>query len=60
MQGIPGINKDDEEFQAVNRLVDVMQNENFAFMLIARPLKDAEILDIENRIESKVDLLYVK
>lgn len=50
MQGIPGINKDDEEFQAVNRLVDVMQNENFAFMLIARPLKDAEILDIENDV----------
>lgn len=50
MQGIPGINKDDEEFQAVNRLVDVMQNENFAFMLIARPLKDAEILEIENDV----------
>lgn len=50
MQGIPGINKDDEEFQAVNRLVDVMQNDNFAFMLIAKPLQNSQILDIENEV----------
>ena len=50
MQGIPGINKDDEEFQAVNRLVDVMQNDNFAFMLIAKPLQDSQIVEMENEV----------
>ncbi len=50
MQGIPGINKDDEEFQAVNRLVDVMQNDNFAFMLVAKPLQDSQIVEMENEV----------
>ena len=50
MQGIPGINKDDEEFQAVNRLVDVMQNDNFAFMLVAKPLQDSQIIEMENEV----------
>lgn len=57
MQGIPGINKDDEEFQAVNRLVDVMQNDNFAFMLIAKPLQNSQILDIENEVYDLYSLL---
>ena len=50
MQGIPGINKDDEEFQAVNRLVDVMQNDNFAFLLVAKPLQDSQIVEMENEV----------
>jgi hypothetical protein len=48
VEGVPGINKDDESFQSVDRLIDVMLGNEFAFVLIAKPLNSSEIRNIQD------------
>ena len=48
VEGVPGINKDDESFQAVDRLIDVMLGDEFAFVLIAKPLPLSRIQKIRS------------
>ena len=50
LEGVPGSNKDDEEFQGTNRLVDVMLGDDFVFMAVARPLMLSEILEIQSNM----------
>lgn len=50
LDGVPGINKDNEEFQGVDRLVDVMLGDEFGLMVIAKPLDKDEILEIEKNL----------
>ena len=38
LEGVPGVNKDDEKFQGVDRLVDTMLGDNFGVMIVAKPL----------------------
>lgn len=38
IEGVPGSVKDDERFQSVDRLVDVMQGEPFALLVVAKAL----------------------
>ena len=50
LEGVPGINEDDEAFQSVDRLIDVMLGDEFAIMLIAQPLTEESIYEIQNRV----------
>ena len=54
LEGVPGINKDDEKFQSVDRVIDVMLGEEFALMVIAKPVKGTEI----SRIQEDMYHLY--
>lgn len=47
LEGVPGVTKEDEKFQGVDRLADVMMGDTFGFMIVATPASYAEIRDIE-------------
>ena len=42
LEGVPGVDKEGEGFQGVDRLIDVMLGDTFGFAVIARPYTDAE------------------
>ena len=48
LEGVPGYTKEDERFQGVDRLVDVMLGDTFGFMIIASSLNYDTIKEIEN------------
>ena len=48
LEGVPGINKDDEKFQSVDRVIDVMLGDEFALVLIAKPITGSDISSIQN------------
>ncbi len=48
LEGVPGINKDDEKFQSVDRIIDVMLGDEFALALIAKPITGSDISSIQN------------
>ena len=50
VEGVPGINEDSENFQGVDRLVDVMLGDEFYISIIASPLNQSEIIDIERNL----------
>lgn len=54
LEGVPGINKDNEKYQGVDRLVDVMLGDVFAVMVIAKPLDCGSV----SRIEQDLFRLY--
>ena len=54
LEGVPGINKDDEKFQSVDRVIDVMLGDRFAVMLIAKPITGSRI----NMIQDNMYHLY--
>lgn len=57
IEGVPGINKDDENFQSVDRIVDVMMGNEFALMIIAKPLSQDEILRIQDKMYEVYDAI---
>lgn len=57
VEGVPGINKDDENFQSVDRLIDVMLGTEFAFILIAKPLCANDATAIQSRMYELYDSL---
>ncbi len=50
LEGVPGYVKDDEKFQGVDRLVDVMLGDTFGLMIIASPINYNEIKSIEENL----------
>lgn len=50
LEGVPGINKDDEKFQSVDRIIDVMLGDTFALLLIAKPVDFTGICDAQNKM----------
>ena len=54
LEGVPGINKDDESFQSVDRIIDVMLGDRFAMMLVAKPMS----LERINLLQDKMYELY--
>ena len=50
LEGVPGYTKEDEKFQGVDRLVDVMLGDNFGFMIIAKPLNYDDVKAIESNL----------
>lgn len=52
LEGVPSVNEDDDKFQSVDRLVDVMIGDEFALMLILKSLSLEEIDKIRNSVYS--------
>lgn len=50
LEGVPGYTKEDEKFQGVDRLADVMMGDNFGFMIIATPASYDDIKEIEKNL----------
>lgn len=57
LEGVPGVNKDDEKFQSVDRLIDVMLGDEFAIMLIAKPMQDSDIFELQKKIFGLYNIL---
>lgn len=57
LEGVPGTDEDTEDFQGVDRLVDVMAGDEFGFLVIARPYTETEIADVEKYLFQLVDAL---
>lgn len=52
VEGVPSVNKDDDKFQSVDRLVDVMVGEEFALLLVMKSLPLKDIDSLRNSIHS--------
>lgn len=50
LEGVPGCTKEDEKFQGVDRLVDVMLGDSFGFMIVASPMSYADIATMEGNL----------
>jgi len=50
LEGVPGINEDNEDTQGVDRLIDVMLGDDFGVAIISKPLNLDEISGIEKRL----------
>jgi len=50
VEGLPSVNEDNEEFQGVDRLVDVMSGDEFGLVILADPLSVEQIREIENKL----------
>ncbi|WP_156904818.1 helicase HerA domain-containing protein [Ferrimonas senticii] len=57
LEGVPSVNEDNEQFQGVDRLVDIMSGDQFCLMVMADPMSLAEINAIENELYSIYDKL---
>jgi len=57
VDGVPSVNVDSEDFQGVDRLVDVMMGDEFGLMVLADPLKPNEMQEIENSLYSTYNKL---
>lgn len=57
IDGVPGINEDEENLQGVDRLVDAMLGDEFAFLVIAKALSPNAIRHFEKNIYSFYDQL---
>ncbi len=50
VDGVPSVNVDSEDFQGVDRLVDVMLGDEFGLMVLADPLSADEIQEVESSL----------
>ena len=50
IDGVPSVNEESEDFQGVDRLVDIMAGDEFGLMVISDPLTIEEIQEIENTL----------
>lgn len=50
LEGVPGINEDNEQYQSVDRLVDVMLGDEFTMLVMAKPLQTKSIRKIEGSL----------
>lgn len=50
MYGVPTVNEDSEDFQGVDRLVDIMAGDEFGLLILADPLSLNKIEEIETRL----------
>ena len=50
LEGVAGVNEDNEKFQGVDRLIDVMIGDEFGFMIIAKPMNFDNIMNIEESL----------
>ena len=57
LEGVPSVNEENEEFQGVDRLVDVMNGDDFCLAIVADPLSLADIVNIENNLYAIYDTL---
>ncbi|WP_337102113.1 ATP-binding protein [Paenibacillus sp. YIM B09110] len=50
MEGVPGVDEDNEQFQGIDRLIDVMIGDVFALTVIAKPVAEAAITEMEHQL----------
>ncbi|MBU9712741.1 DUF87 domain-containing protein [Evansella tamaricis] len=50
LEGVPGINEDSKDFQGVDRLIDVMLGDQFGLVIIADPMDQASITEMEKNV----------
>lgn len=50
LEGVAGVNEDQEKYQGVDRLVDVMLGDEFGFMIVAKPMSFEELITIEDNL----------
>lgn len=57
IDGVPSVNEENEEFQGVDRLVDVMNGDEYGMIILADPLSSNQIEKIENSLYEIYDKL---
>lgn len=57
VEGVPGVLKNEDEFQGSDRLADVMRGSHFGFMIIASLLDDKELEKVEKGIFELYNIL---
>lgn len=55
IEGVPGANKDDEKYQGIDRLINVMYGDSYGFMVIAKPLDRKSVLEIQQQLYNFYD-----
>lgn len=56
IEGIPGANKDDEKYQGIDRLINVMYGDTYCFMVIAKPLNIDAVFEIQENLYKFYDM----
>ena len=56
LEGVPSVLEDNEQFQGVDRLVDIMSGDQFCLAVLADPLSLSDV----NKIESQLHEIYDK
>lgn len=56
IEGVSGANKDDEKYQGIDRLINVMYGDNYCFMVVAKPLNIDAILTIQKNLYKFYDM----
>ena len=50
IEGVPGANKDDEKYQGIDRLINVMYGDSYCFMVVAKPLNLNAMLEVQKNL----------
>ena len=50
IEGVPGANKDDEKYQGIDRLINVMYGDYYCFMVVAKPLNTEAVFEIQDNL----------
>ena len=50
IEGVPGANKDDEKYQGIDRLINVMYGDSYCFLVVAKPLNTDDIGMIQDNL----------
>ena len=58
VEGVPGLDEDKEDFQAIDRLVDIMCGDEFGIMVVANAYTADEIFDVQRKLEQLYTLMY--
>lgn len=57
LEGVPSVDDKNENFQGTDRLIDVMQGDEFGFAIIAKPYTDIETDELEQKLFALSDAL---
>ena len=57
LEGVPGVDDDNEDFQGTDRLIDVMMGDEFGFVVIATPFTDVETDAVERQLYELSDTI---
>lgn len=57
LEGVPSVHEDNEQFQGVDRLVDIMSGDQFCLAVLADPLSLSEVNELEGQLHGIYDKL---
>lgn len=55
IEGVPGANKDDEKYQGIDRLINVMYGDEYCFLVVAKPLNEEAVSEIQDNLYNFYD-----